>query len=79
MMPPDIMFFLQQQHRREMLREAEQARLLRSVRRTPDGGDRAFQHLIWWVGRALLSWGCAMQQAGRAAPLVEKGCCACLP
>ncbi len=79
MMPPDIMFFLQQQRRREMLQQAEQARLLRAVRRTPNGGERAFQHLSWWVGRALLSWGCALRQAGRAAPLTEKGCCVCLP
>ena len=79
MMPPDIMFFVQQQRRREMQRQAEQARLLQAARRTPYGGERNFQHLSRWVGRALLSWGCALQQAGRAAPLVEKGCCVCLP
>jgi hypothetical protein len=79
MMPPDIIFFLQQQRRREMLREAEQARLLWTVRQTPDSGERAFQHFTWWVGRALLTWGCALQQVGRARPLAEKGCSVCLP
>jgi hypothetical protein len=79
MTPPDIMFFLQQQRRWEMLQQAEQARLLRAVRRTPDGGERAFQHLSCWVGRALLSWGCALQQAGRATRATEKGCSVCLP
>jgi hypothetical protein len=79
MIPLDILFFLQQQHCREMVRQAEQARLLRAVRRTPGGGEWAFQHLMWWVGRTLLSWGCALQQAGRAASLTEKGCCICLP
>ncbi len=78
MMPPDIMFVVQQQRRREMLKQAEQARLLPAARRTPDGGERVFQYLIWWVGRALLSWGCALQQSGRAAPLTEKGCSVCL-
>jgi hypothetical protein len=78
MMRPDIMFFLQQQRRREMLQQAEQARLLRATRRTPDGGERAFQRLSLWAARALLSWGCALQQAGRATPLPEKGCCLCL-
>jgi hypothetical protein len=38
-----------------VLREAEQARLLRATRPTPDGGERAFQHFIWWVGGALLT------------------------
>ena len=79
MMPPDIMFFLQQQRRREMQQQAEQARLLKAVRRTPNGGELAFQHLIWWIRHALLSWGCALQQAGRATPLAEKGCNVCLP
>jgi hypothetical protein len=78
MMPPDMLFFLQQQRRREMLQQAEQARLLRAVRRTPDGGERAFRHLSRWVGRVLLSWGCALLQAGRATPLTEKGCSLCL-
>ena len=79
MMPPEIMFFVQQQHRREMLREAEQARLLRAVRRTPDSGERAFQHFLWWMGDTLLSWGCALGQVGRAARATEKGCSVCLP
>jgi hypothetical protein len=78
MMPSDMMFFVQQQRRREMQREAEQARLLRAIRQTPDG-ERAFQHFIWWVGGALLTWGCALHQVGRATPVAEKGCSVCLP
>ena len=78
MMPPDSMYFLQQQRHREIRQQVEQARLLRAMRRTPDSGERAFQRLNWWFGRALLSWGCALQGVGRAAPLVEKGCCVCL-
>jgi hypothetical protein len=79
MMPSDMMFFVQQQRRREMLREAEQARLLRATRQTPDGGERVFQHFIWWVGGVLLTWGCTLHQVGRATPATEKGCCVCLP
>jgi hypothetical protein len=79
MMPPDIMFFLRQQRRREMLREAEQARLLRTMRRTRGNGERVFLRFTWWVGGALLTWGCVLQQAGRATPVAEKGCSVCLP
>jgi hypothetical protein len=77
MMPFDIMFFVQQQRRREMLREAEQARLLQATRQTPND-ERAFQHFIWWVGGVLLTWGCALHQVGRATPGTEKGCSVCL-
>ena len=77
-MPPDIIFFLQQQRQREILQQAEQARLLRVMKRTPDSGERAFHDLIWWLGRTRHAWGCALQGVGRAAPLAEKGCCVCL-
>jgi hypothetical protein len=79
MMPPESVFLLQQQLCREVLQQAEQARLRRPVRRTPDGGARAFQSLSRWVGRARHAWGCAMQQAGGAARLTEKGYRICLP
>ena len=78
MMPPDIIFFVRQQRHREMLREAEQARLLQATRPTLDG-ERTFQHFIWWVGGVLLTWGCALQQVRRATPIAEKGCRVCLP
>ncbi len=80
MMPLDIMFFVQQQRRREMLCEAERARLLRVVRRTPKSvNETAFRHFIWRVGGALLCWGCALGQLGRATNATEKGCSVCLP
>jgi hypothetical protein len=77
-MPPDIIFFLQQQRQREILQQAEQARLLRAMKRTPGSGERALHDLTWWLGRTLVSWGCALQGAGRAVPFAEKGCCVCL-
>lgn len=57
MMPPDIMFFLQQQRRLEMQQQAEQAHLLRAVKRTPNGGEWAFlpaPHLVDWARTAVL-------------------------
>ena len=78
MMPSDMMLWVQQQSHREMQQQAEQTRLLRAARRVSDGNARTFQHLKWWAGRVLLSWGCALQQAGRATQLTEKGCSACL-
>ena len=78
MMSFDIMFFLRQQRHREMLRQAEQAWLLRAVRRTPESSERLFQQALCWVGCVLLSWGCALQHVGRATQAAEKGCCECL-
>ena len=78
MMPFDIMFFLRQQCHWEMLRQAEQTRLLRAVRRTYESSERLFQQALCWVGYVLLSWGCVLQHVGRATQAAEKGCCECL-
>jgi hypothetical protein len=78
MMPLDIMFFLQQRQR-EIRQRAEQARLLRAMRRTPGSSEQVFQRLTWWLGSTLVSWGCSLQAVSRAVPLAEKGCCVCLP
>ena len=78
MMPFNIMFFLRQQHHREMLRQAEQAQLLRVVRRAPESSERLFQQALCWVGCVLLSWECVLQHVGRATQAAEKGCRVCL-
>ena len=77
MMPPDLILLLQQQRHREVVRQAEQARRVRAGRRKPESSERVFLQLLWWVGGALLSWGCALQHAGRATEAAEKGCCVC--
>lgn len=79
MISPDTFFLLHQQHHQEMVRQAEQALLVRASRRTLGFSQRVFLHLLWWVGSALLSWGCALRLARRAAHAAEKGCCVCLP
>jgi len=78
MIPPDYFLFLQKQRHQEMVRQAEQARLVRASRQQPAVGERVFQHVLRWVGGALLSWGCALHAAGRATEGTEKGCCVCL-
>jgi len=78
MMPPDILFFLQQRRHREMVRRAELARLVQTSGRKPESSERLFQQALWWVGWVLLSWGCALQHAGRATQAAEKGCNVCL-
>ena len=78
MMPPDFFLLLHQQRHREMVRQAEQARLVRSHRGKPESIDRAFQHFLWEVGGTLISWGCALQHARQAPQAAEKGCCVCL-
>jgi hypothetical protein len=79
MIPPDIIFSLQQQRRREMVRQAEQARLVRAVRRKPERSGRVFQRVLWLAGSALLSFGCALQRTGQTMVVAEKGCCVCQP
>jgi hypothetical protein len=78
MMPPDLFLLLHRQRHREMARQAEQARLARASRRKAAFGELVFHPLLWWVGGALLSWECALQQAGRATKAAEKGCSVCL-
>jgi hypothetical protein len=77
MMPPDIMFFLQQRHQ-EIMRQAERARLVRAERRRPERSGRVFKPVLWLAGSLLLSWGCSLQRAGLAMAVTEKGCCLCL-
>jgi hypothetical protein len=78
MIPPDFFLFLQEQRHREMMRQAEQAWLVRTSRRKPGSSERVFQHFLWRVGGTLLSWGCVLQYARRATQAAEKGCCVCL-
>ncbi len=77
-MPPDLIFFLHQQRRQESVRRSEHVRLVRAGGRKPVGSERVFQHLLWWVGGVLLTWGCALQRAGRTTQAIEKGCSVCL-
>jgi hypothetical protein len=77
MIPPDIIFFLQQQRCQEMMRQAEQARLVRAVRQRPERSRRVFQRALWFAGSVLLSWGCALQRAGPILVVAEKGCSVC--
>ena len=79
MMPPDLFFLLHQQRRQEMLRQAEQIRLVRASRRRPARDESTFHPLLWWVGSALFTWGCALQCAGWTGQAGEKGCSLCLP
>jgi hypothetical protein len=79
MMPPDLFLLLHQQRHQEVVQQAEQARLVRASGRKPVGSEkRAFQDLLWWVGGALLTWGCTLQHAGGVTQANEKGCSVCL-
>jgi hypothetical protein len=78
MMPPDILFFLQQRCHREMVQRAEPALSVQASERKPASDERLPLQSLRWVIGALLNWGCALQHAGRATQAAEKGCCACL-
>lgn len=77
MIPPDFFFLLQQQRYHELLRQAEQSQLVRARKSKPESSGWVFQQLLWRVGGALLCWGCALQRAGRATKVAEKGYCVC--
>lgn len=77
MIPSNLFFLLQQQRHQELVRQAEQGRLVRAGKSKPESSERVFQQLFWRVGGALLVWECALQQAGRATKAAEKGYCAC--
>jgi hypothetical protein len=77
MIPSNLFFLLQQQRHQELMRQAEQGRLVRAGKSKPESSGRAFQQLLWQVGSALLVWGCALQQTGRATEAAEKGYCVC--
>jgi hypothetical protein len=77
MIPSNPFFLLQQQRHQELVRQVEQGRLVRAGRSKPERSERIFQQLLWWIGGALLCWGCALQQAGWATEAAEKGYCVC--
>jgi hypothetical protein len=79
MIPTNLFFLLQQQRHHQLVRQAEQGRLVRAGRSKPASDEQVFQQLLWWIGGTLLFWGCALQYAGgRATKATEKGCCVCL-
>jgi hypothetical protein len=78
MIPPEWFFHLHKLRHETLMRQAEQARLVRESQRTSGFDTQVFQPLLWWVGKALLSWGCALQQTGRTNVSAEKGDCVCL-
>lgn len=78
MIPPEYFLRLHRQRHQEIVRQAEQARLVRASRRKPESAKRVYQPFLWWAGGVLLSWGCALQLAGAVMQRAEKGCCVCL-
>src|SRR5260370_35469389 len=74
MIPPDLILLLQQERYQELVRQADLARLVRAGGRKPENSARGFQHPPWGGGGPRLSWGCALQQGGRATQGGEKRC-----
>src|SRR5260370_25475901 len=62
MIPPDLILLLQQRRSQELVRQAELARLVRAGERKPENSQTLFPHLLWGVGGALVSRGCAVQK-----------------
>jgi hypothetical protein len=78
MIPPEWFLLLHKFRHEALMRQAEQAQLVRESRRMPGFDTQVFQPLLWWIGGALLSWGCTLQQTGRGSASAEKGDCVCL-
>jgi hypothetical protein len=77
MMPPDFFLFLHHQRQQELVRQVEQARLVRARRKKSNTAWRVFQPFFCRLGGSLLSWGCALQGASGATNGIEKVCCVC--
>lgn len=78
MIPPELFLLLHHQRHEALMQQAEQMRLMQANRRRRGFDAHVFLPFLWWVGGALFSWGCALQQAGGARASVEKGCWVCL-
>ena len=78
MIPPEILFFLQQRCHQEMVQRAEPARHVQASGRKPASDERLSLQSLRWVIGTLLNWGCALQHAVRATQAAEKGCSVCL-
>jgi hypothetical protein len=72
MLPPKLFILLHNQHQQEMMQQAERARLIRTGQQAPTSLAHVSQHLLWWVGDALLAWGCVLHYEGRSPVVFEK-------
>ena len=59
-------FLVRQEHYKELLQEAEQERLIRSVGLRQPGNWRPYRKAAGWVGVQMVSWGYKLRSYGTA-------------
>jgi hypothetical protein len=51
-----------QEHSKELMRQAEEERLLRQLRANRNQGNRLPGRVLIWLGRRLVAWGQGLQE-----------------
>ncbi len=70
----------QRERYKDLLREAERARLVSQAPAGDRGKDRLHRRALTWLGLRLIAWGCYLQERygvtdESPAPCVENGIC----
>ena len=74
MFPNELEFLVRQEHYKDLLREAERARLVRQMRAGQERRDRFYRRTLIWLGCRLVVWGWRLQErygAVTAAPALR--------
>jgi hypothetical protein len=62
------------EHYKDLLREAERARLVRQMQAGGEGRERFHRSVLTWLGRRLVAWGWGLQErygTATAAPALR--------
>jgi len=74
MFPNELEFPVHQEHYKDLLREAERARLVRQMQAGQERRNHFSCQLLTWLGRRLVVWGWRLQErydAAIAAPALR--------
>ena len=68
-------FAVQKEHRQDMLREAENERMVRLARMGNQANHRLHCRVLSWLGCHLVNWGLHLQKRYGAAPVTPATAC----
>jgi hypothetical protein len=74
MLPNERDFLVRREHYKDLLREAERARLVRQARAGEERRNLFYRRALTWLGRRLVGWGWHLQErygAATAAPALR--------
>jgi len=70
-------FLARQEHDKELLREAERERLIRSAGLGQSSNWRPHRKVAGWIGAQMVSWGWKLQHYGTPSPLCRPQVAGC--